>query len=124
MLPVYRFHVTKRLLRQGATVIGIDNLNSYYDPALKISRLHELEKLSTHSNTPFVFVKADIQTPLRLNHYSPVIFQNLAAGIAPPTMVVNLAALSVRYSLENPHAYINSNVVGFCNILEAAKIQY
>ena len=117
------FHVTKRLLRQGATVIGIDNLNSYYDPALKISRLHELEKLSTHSNTPFVFVKADIQDTTTVESLFSGDFSELRQqGIAPPTMVVNLAAQAgVRYSLENPHAYINSNVVGFCNILEACK---
>ena len=102
------FHLSQRLLARGDEVIGLDNLNSYYDPALKQARL---DQLTPHSN--FRFVKMELGD---------------RAGIAElfarekPQRVVNLAAQAgVRYSLTNPHAYVDSNVVGFLNILEGCR---
>ena len=92
----------------GFIVHGIDNLNSYYDPALKQARLDQLQ---SHPN--FSFNKLDISNSDDLNKA----FENFK-----PQKVVNLAAQAgVRYSLENPQAYIESNVVGFMNILECCR---
>ena len=102
--------LTKRLLEQfpGITVIGIDNLNDYYDPALKHARL---EMLSGNAN--FTFVKGDISDRAALD----VLFAQYH-----PHVVVNLAAQAgVRYSITNPEAYISSNLVGFFNILECCR---
>lgn len=102
------FHLAKSLLRKGEYVIGIDNLNDYYDVNLKLSRL---EILSKYPN--FKFIKMDISDAEALN--------NLFAEYRPQT-VINLAAQAgVRYSIENPRAYIDSNVVGFFNVLEACR---
>lgn len=101
------FHLSKRLLNEGHHVIGIDNVNDYYDPQLKEDRLKQLE----HEN--FTFVRADLEDLKTINDT----FEEYQ-----PEIVINLAAQAgVRYSLENPHAYINSNVVGFTNILEACR---
>lgn len=100
-------HLTKRLLKEGHQVIGIDNINDYYDPQLKEDRLTQLK------NKNFIFVKTDLEDLESINK----IFEQYK-----PEIVVNLAAQAgVRYSLENPHAYVNSNVVGFTNILEACR---
>ena len=101
-------HLTKRLLQNGYEVFGVDNLNDYYDPSLKEDRLKQLDK-----NINFNFVKLDIA-----NHKEVwSLFENNSF-----TYVINLAAQAgVRYSLENPAAYINSNLVGFANILEACR---
>jgi UDP-glucuronate 4-epimerase len=102
------YHLCQSLLDDGYIVHGIDNLNSYYDPALKQARLHQLQ-----SYTNFSFNKLDISTSAKLNKA----FEDFK-----PQKVVNLAAQAcVRYSLENPQAYIESNVVGFMNILEYDK---
>ena len=102
------YHLSKSLLNDGVIVHGIDNLNSYYDPALKQARLDQLQ---LHQN--FSFNKLDISTSDELNK---------AFKDFKPQKVVNLAAQAgVRYSLENPQAYIESNVVGFMNILEFDK---
>ncbi|MDC0534191.1 NAD-dependent epimerase [Francisellaceae bacterium] len=102
------FHLCKKRLEQGEDVLGIDNLNDYYDVSLKHARLNQLQKYSN-----FTFVKIDISD---------------RDGIAnlfkkhPIKRVVNLAAQAgVRYSIENPHAYIDSNVVGFTNIIEGCR---
>ena len=102
------FHLSQRLLARGDEIIGLDNLNDYYDPTLKQARL---DQLTPHSN--FRFVKMDLGD---------------RAGIADlfarekPQRVVNLAAQAgVRYSLTNPHAYVDSNVSGFLNILEGCR---
>lgn len=101
-------HVAKYLLDRGDIVIGIDNLNSYYDPKLKDSRL---EKLKTNKN--FNFYKVDITESDDLD----LVFKNNM-----PSHVIHLAAQAgVRYSLENPRAYINCNINGFLNILECSK---
>jgi len=101
-------HLCKSLLEDGFLVFGIDNLNDYYDPDLKQARLVQL---TTYEN--FTFSKSDIADMDALDDK----FQSFK-----PEKVVNLAAQAgVRYSLENPHAYIQANVVGFMNILECCR---
>ncbi|MEA1901001.1 MAG: NAD-dependent epimerase [Thermodesulfobacteriota bacterium] len=102
------FHLSMRLLKNGCHVTGIDNLNSYYDVKLKEARL---EKLTSFEN--FSFYKMDISDKKSLE----AIFNNTKYDV-----VVNLAAQAgVRYSIENPHAYVDSNIVGFVNLLEACR---
>jgi UDP-glucuronate 4-epimerase len=102
------YHLCKSLLNDGFIVYGVDNINSYYDPALKQARLAQLQ-----SDPNFSFNKLDISNSDDLNKA----FENFK-----PQKVVNLAAQAgVRYSLENPQAYIESNVVGFMNILECCR---
>ena len=102
------FHLTKLRLEQGDTVIGIDNLNNYYDVNLKQARLAQLQAFAN-----FIFYPDDIADGESLNH----IFKT-----HQPQRVVNLAAQAgVRYSLSNPHVYVQSNVVGFTNIIEACR---
>ena len=102
------FHLTKRLLERGDVVLGIDNMNDYYTPKLKEARL---ERIVNHPN--FKFVKGDIADRVLL----PKLFEDEKFD-----KVVNLAAQAgVRYSIENPFAYIDSNLVGFANILECCR---
>lgn len=101
-------HVAQLLLKRGDEVVGIDNLNDYYDPRLKEARL---EQLKSYRN--FSFLKGDIADSQCVNE----IFAS-----AKPQRVVNLAAQpGVRYSLKNPAAYIQTNLVGFGNILEGCR---
>lgn len=116
------FHLAKKLVSQGHTIVGIDNLNTYYEVQLKIDRLKELgveiqlEELPLKKNREkdnFSFHQIDLTDEEKLNE----LFST--SGI---DLVINLAAQAgVRYSIENPKAYINSNVVGFINILECCK---
>jgi UDP-glucuronate 4-epimerase len=102
------FHLSQRLLLAGEQVIGLDNLNDYYDVSLKKARL---EKLNSHSD--FQFAKVDLFNNTDL----AALFQQ-----HQPTTVVHLAAQAgVRYSLTHPHAYADSNLSGFLNILEACR---
>jgi UDP-glucuronate 4-epimerase len=102
------FHLCKKLLCLGYDVLGIDNLNDYYDVNLKNSRLALLKEAAD-----FEFHKIDLCDIQNLKK----IFQDCSFE-----KVVNLAAQAgVRYSLSNPHAYINSNIVGFTNILECCR---
>jgi UDP-glucuronate 4-epimerase len=102
------FHLTARLLDEGIPVLGIDNLNPYYDPALKRARLARLE-----GRDGFAFEAADLADPGRIR----ALFEDFA-----PTEVVNLAAQAgVRYSLDNPRAYLSANVDGFLSVLEACR---
>ena len=102
------FHVSKRLLERGDDVVGIDNLNDYYDPALKHARLDILRKYER-----FEFVRADVADRAAIEE----LFAN-----RKPQRVVHLAAQAgVRYSLTNPHAYTESNITGFLNILEGCR---
>lgn len=102
------FHLAKLRLEQGNSVIAIDNLNDYYDVRLKHARL---EQLQAYAN--FQFYHADISDAQKVNE----IFIS-----HKPQRVVNLAAQAgVRYSLTNPHAYVQSNVIGFTNIVEACR---
>ncbi|WP_436299831.1 NAD-dependent epimerase [Variovorax paradoxus] len=101
-------HVAKILLLRGDEVLGIDNLNDYYDPELKQARLGQLKGYSR-----FKFMKGDI---------SDRSFVEDVFSAEKPDRVINLAAQAgVRYSIENPHAYIQSNIVGFINILEGCR---
>ena len=102
------YHLSKKLLEKGHCVIGLDNLNAYYDIRLKQARLERL-----HRFEKFSFYKADLSNRDEIKN----IFQESDIEIA-----VNLAAQAgVRYSLENPHAYVDSNLVGFANILECCR---
>ncbi|TYQ15956.1 UNVERIFIED_CONTAM: UDP-glucuronate 4-epimerase [Acetivibrio alkalicellulosi] len=102
------FHLSQLLLDKSYQVVGIDNLNNYYDPRLKESRL---EILGRYSN--FNFRKVDLKDKKSLDE----IFSKYNI-----THVINLAAQAgVRYSIENPYAYVDSNLVGFMNILEACR---
>jgi len=93
------YHLAKRLLAEGRKVVGLDNLNDYYDPALKEARLELLE-----ASDGFTFVRIDLGDRRKME------------------VVVNLAAQAgVRYSIENPHAYVDSNLVGFLHILEGCR---
>lgn len=103
-------NLVKRIYKgaANATVIGIDNMNAYYDVTLKDFRLKELEQYST-----FTFIKGNIANKELINE----LFEKYK-----PSIVVNLAAQAgVRYSITNPDAYIESNLVGFFNILEACR---
>src|SRR5699024_11044019 len=98
----------KQLLEKDCHVIGIDNLNEYYDVNLKQSRLDELTSFEN-----FTFIKGDISD----KELTTDVFKQ-----HQPSIVVNLAAQAgVRYSLENPDVYMQSNVTGFFNILEACR---
>lgn len=100
--------LTERLIARGDEVLGYDNLNDYYDPTLKEARLARLTPLPG-----FSFVKASLEDREALE---------AAFDAFKPHRVVNLAAQAgVRYSLENPRAYIDANIVGFLNILEACR---
>lgn len=102
------FHLARRLLSLGAAVAGLDNLNDYYDVSLKESRLAILEK-----EPKFTFVKGDLA--------DEVCVERIFADFRPD-IVVNLAAQAgVRYSIDHPRSYIQSNIVGFFNILEACR---
>ena len=105
------FHVSQALLARGDMVVGIDNLNDYYDVALKAARIKALE---AHANVQnFQFIKLDIAK----NQAVADLF-----ATHKPQRVVHLAAQAgVRYSLKNPHVYVQSNLVGFTNILEACR---
>ena len=102
------YHTSTRLLERGDEVVGADNVNDYYDPSLKEARLERL-----HAYPNFSFERLDIADR-----------EAVAALFArvKPQVVVNLAAQAgVRYSLENPHAYTDSNITGFLNILEGCR---
>jgi UDP-glucuronate 4-epimerase len=102
------FHLSKLCLERGHTVVGLDCINDYYDPTLKQARLAQLTP-----NSRFTFEKAQLEDKAAIER----IFVTYR-----PTRVVNLAAQAgVRYSIENPRAYIDANIVGFLNILEACR---
>lgn len=102
------FHVCVALLRQGHEVVGVDNLNDYYDVGLKQARLAELDGIRG-----FRFVRLDVAD----REGMASLFQQQGFQ-----RVIHLAAQAgVRYSLENPHAYVDSNLVGFVNVLEGCR---
>lgn len=102
------FHLSKALLENNIEIVGLDNVNDYYDTKLKEDRLAVLKK-----NDQFTFYKIDVSDKQKVTD----LFEFEA-----PTHVVHLAAQAgVRYSIENPHAYVESNLVGFMNILEACR---
>lgn len=102
------FHMSKRLLEKGYVVIGVDNMNDYYDPQLKADRL---ALLVGYDN--FSFYKTDIKDKEELDR----VFMKHR-----PEYVIHLAAQAgVRYSITNPYAYVDSNLIGFVNVLEACR---
>ncbi|MFS0668955.1 SDR family NAD(P)-dependent oxidoreductase [Peribacillus frigoritolerans] len=102
------FFLSRKLLEQGCNVIGVDNINDYYDVKLKYARLEQLKPYEK-----FTFIKGDISDKAMISN----IFEEYK-----PNIVVNLAAQAgVRYSIENPDVYIQSNIIGFYNILEACR---
>jgi UDP-glucuronate 4-epimerase len=109
------YFLAKRLLEQGCRVIGIDNMNNYYEVALKYTRLENLRKLDAGTGR-FTFIEGDIADQEMVDS----VFNKYKPGI-----VVNLAAQAgVRYSIDNPGAYVQSNIIGFFNILEACRHSY
>jgi len=102
------FHLSMRLLKEGRQVIGLDNLNEYYDPALKMARLSQLT-----TQPGFRFLRLDLTSGKEIER----LFLDQAFDC-----VVHLAAQAgVRYSLTHPHAYVQSNLVGFANLLEGCR---
>jgi UDP-glucuronate 4-epimerase len=105
------FHLTLALLDRDDEVVGVDNLNDYYNPALKHLRLDEIANHPKVSN--FEFIKSDISD----RSFVEKLFVDNQFDV-----VINLAAQAgVRYSIENPHAYVDSNLVGFVNIIEGCR---
>ena len=102
------FHVTEHLLRQGRRVVGLDNVNSYYDPRLKEARL---EILRQHSR--FSFAKLDLTDRAAV--------KSLFEQHRFPLVIHLAAQAGVRYSLDHPHAYVDSNLEGFINVLEGCR---
>jgi UDP-glucuronate 4-epimerase len=102
------FHFAKRLCEEGYDVFGLDNLNDYYDVALKKARLSELKKFKN-----FTFKKADLA--------DRTVIEKLFAKWQPDVVANMAAQAGVRYSLDNPHAYVDSNLLGFVNILEGCR---
>jgi UDP-glucuronate 4-epimerase len=122
------FHTARRLLEQGHSVLGIDSLNEYYTVTLKEDRLKELgieagglapgERAASSRYPGFSFVRLGIEDKEALFRAAGV----YADAAGPPDRIIHLAAQAgVRYSLENPSDYINSNITGFLNILELAR---
>lgn len=118
------FHLVKRLLQEGNIVIGLDNINDYYSPQLKYDRLKELgieeaeasqfnNLVNSNAYKNFKFIRLNLEDRESL----PALFEEQNFD-----KVINLAAQAgVRYSLENPEAYIDSNIVGFTNLLECCR---
>ena len=105
------FHLCRKLIQKECQVIGIDNFNSYYDPKLKEERYKKLKEISKFNN--FIIYKIDIENFESLNN----LFKDFK-----PEFVVNLAAQAgVRYSITNPSAYINTNLIGFSNVIECSR---
>ena len=102
------YHLAEKLLARGDSVVGVDNVNDYYDVRLKEARLARLARHADHR-----FERVDLADRAALER---------VFAAAEPQVVVNLAAQAgVRYSLTNPHAYVDSNLVGFVNVLEACR---
>ncbi len=107
------FHTAKRLLERGDHVIGFDVVNDYYDPAIKEARLRMLDAAARSTNSGYASIRENLADREVLN----AVFNEHR-----PDRVINLAAQpGVRYSLENPHAYVESNIIGFTNLLEACR---
>ena len=102
------FHVARVLLGRGHEVVGLDNINDYYDPTLKQRRLEQLSPAAG-----FRFVRMDLSDRAGM--------EQLFAREAFPVVIHLGAQAGVRYSLQNPHAYVDSNLVGFVNVLEGCR---
>ena len=111
-------NLVKELLKtvNGATIVGLDNLNDYYDVSIKEYRLNEIEKTAEGSTSKWYFIRGNIADKRLIDE----LFAKYRFDI-----VVNLAAQAgVRYSITNPDVYIESNIIGFYNILEACRHSY
>jgi UDP-glucuronate 4-epimerase len=107
------FHLSSRLLERGTPVLGFDNVNPYYDPCLKRARIAQLQAIAARTGTSFQLIEAGLEDRAAVE---------AAFAEYKPNKVVNLAAQAgVRYSIENPAAYIQSNLVGFGHILEGCR---
>lgn len=107
------YHLSKKLLEKNISVVGIDNINSYYDTRLKEARLLQLKNITLKKDVKFDFYKENINNKSVIEE----IFKK-----TDPEIVINLAAQAgVRYSIEDPSAYIQTNLVGFSNIIECCR---
>ncbi|MER9445691.1 NAD-dependent epimerase [Mesorhizobium sp. M0340] len=107
------YHVSKRLMERGDEVVGIDSVNSYYDPEIKEARLRLLDEANRRTNSGFHFIRGNLAE-------KSVVDACFAAHAFD--RVIHLAAQAgVRYSLENPHAYVESNIIAYTNMLEACR---
>ncbi len=105
--------LVKKFLRSGYQVIGIDNINSYYDKNLKLKRLENIKEYSIKNSNNWLFYESNIEDK---NHMRQIFLET------KPQIVVNLAAQAgVRYSIVNPSSYVKSNLLGFSNILELCQ---
>ena len=110
------YHLCNKLLEQNESVIGFDNLNNYYDVNLKKDRIKSLTEKAYEAKKIFHFIKGDLKNKDEIK-------DALNSEINDISIVVHLAAQAgVRHSIENPGAYVESNLVGFCNIIEECKI--
>ncbi len=117
------FHLINRLLKTGMDIVGIDNINDYYSPELKFARLQEAgisdeakkfhQKVTSTKNSNYSFVRMNLEDGDEMNQLFEAEKFDLVCNLA--------AQAGVRYSIENPMAYISSNIVGFANILEACR---
>ncbi|MDI5921867.1 NAD-dependent epimerase [Halomonas sp. LR5S13] len=107
------FHTAKRLLERGDSVVGYDSVNDYYDPAIKEARLEFLQAIADRCGSEYHFIRDNLADQAAVNAcFAQHRFDR----------VIHLAAQAgVRYSLENPHSYVESNVVAFTNVLEACR---
>ena len=107
------YHLCKKLINTEYNLVGIDNMNSYYDPKLKEERLKDIKISIIDKLDNFVFKKCNLEDEKILEN----IFK-----IYQPSIVINMAAQAgVRYSIENPKSYVNSNLVGFSNLIECCR---
>jgi len=107
------YHISRKLIKEGFNVFGLDNLNDYYDVNLKKERLKQIQKFSAEHKNGWQFIEGDLQDKKLLKDT----FNKIK-----PSIVINLAAQAgVRYSIINPSAYINSNIVGFGNLLDCCR---
>lgn len=107
------YHVARRLIERGDSVVGFDVVNAYYDPALKEARLAQLDELGRTQGADYRFIRADLADRAAVE-----------AAFAEHEFdrVIHLAAQAgVRYSIEDPHSYVQSNLVGFVNVIEACR---
>lgn len=107
------FHTASRLLERGDEVVGFDSVNDYYDVEVKERRLEQLHDLSQKTGTPFHFIRANLADQAAVTEcFEQHKFDR----------VIHLAAQAgVRYSIENPHSYVESNIIAFTNVLEACR---
>ena len=117
------FHLSTRLLERGTAVLGFDNVNPYYDPSLKRARIAQLKATAKRTGTSFALIEADLEdTQAVAAAFRGQTSSGKSLSPGAPVKVVNLAAQAgVRYSIENPAAYIQSNIVGFGHILEGCR---